>query len=514
MQVRKTIRTVVTASIVAVLSLVGSALVFGFTLPTLPAPGANVAAPINKLGIFQEKTGSTIGATLFGEFTSDPVAIPPTYFFDPTEESVLLGDEDPLRPLALSMDSDGLDPQNLAHIIDVKDPVEDQDAATKIYVDRAFGNLPDFAVQSVVSVPVAPTEADPYTVDATIVNSGPQDSPSDITARMMYGGSELCSTVITAATMISGGSALLSCPDGPRSAGVYQYTVEVDTADTVEEASELNNTHDADIEVFEAPNLVFVGPINLGTPKELNSVTIPFTVKNTGGSPSVATTVEIQELNGTVLCSVAIPTLAVNEEVATSCVFTDGFDFVLNTPWNGGDGYPAPGTPEQVQGVIDPGTLVSESNESDNTVLTSYFTVGPLSDLKVQNHDYRSTSISILGDPFGGSQTVTALRVRLRNNSQYSYSGSPARLTLYQGNGSPANPYHVNSCWVSGIGETYACGPTINYSALPAGSPYTTGWRYTFWNPSGGQFPGSYYLEINSPKKFNETNMNNNQRGI
>jgi len=111
---------------VFVLSIIISYAVLAWTEPSTTSPGGNIAAPINTGNIAQSKDG----ALGFGGTSSGLM-----YWIKKIGDSFALVNNADQTNLTLGQDGHLSLNQNNALISNVKDPIANQDAATKAYVD-------------------------------------------------------------------------------------------------------------------------------------------------------------------------------------------------------------------------------------------------------------------------------------------------------------------------------------------------------------------------------------------
>jgi len=111
---------------VFVLSIIISYAVLAWTEPSTTSPGGNIAAPINTGNIAQSKDG----ALGFGGTSSGLM-----YWIKKIGDSFALVNNADQTNLILGQDGHLSLNQNNALISNVKDPIANQDAATKAYVD-------------------------------------------------------------------------------------------------------------------------------------------------------------------------------------------------------------------------------------------------------------------------------------------------------------------------------------------------------------------------------------------
>ncbi len=218
-------------------------------------------------------------------------------------------------------------------------------------------NQPDLVVTSIL--PVTATQGTVVTATIQVANQGTADAAACVT-EVTLDGSVTCATITTPA-LAAGTSTSIQCVLGTPALGAHTIGATVDPTNVVNEADETNNFHSNTLNILSPslPDLV-ITRVMPDTAVPNQPVWVSVVVYNNGSLDAPACTTLYSVDNGAVTVSIATPAIPAGGNTIVS-------DFLPAL---------SEGT-HAVVATVDNGNVVTEANESNNSLAHTIVAQGP-----------------------------------------------------------------------------------------------------------------------------------------
>jgi subtilase family serine protease len=290
-----------------------------------------------------------------------------------------------------------------------------------------FVGAPDLKITKLDVSSFTPTTDDSVKFTVTVKNIGTKDA--GVSRLYLYEGTKKLGGIMTVAQAAGVSKTYtMTLAAGKLTAGTHKVFVQVDPLKEVEELDENNNkTANRTLTVAKATRDLQITSLTASrsTITKNDSVNLTFKVHNAGNASTGSSKVYVYDKNGVKLGGIVIESLAAGASKNYSYTIAAG---KLASGSN------------KVKVVVDPGKVVAESNESNNTVYKTITVESAKYDLQVKNVAFSSSTVSskesvkLTFDVYNASNTkVNASKVYVYDKDGKKLIGFNVPTLAYQG---------------------------------------------------------------------------------